>query len=106
MRSPFESYSRNREDVVLARALGGIEQGRYVDVGAGDPMYGSASMAFYALGWSGIVIESDPGQGQGPPPEPAPGHPDRGRGVKGRPPCRRGAGRGRLGRPRHPLHAR
>ena len=60
MNSPFESYSHNREDVVLARALGGIEQGRYVDVGAGDPMYGSASMAFYALGWRGIVIESDP----------------------------------------------
>ena len=60
MRSPFESYSRNREDVVLARALGGIEQGRYVDAGAGDPVYGSVSMAFYALGWSGIVTEPDP----------------------------------------------
>jgi hypothetical protein len=60
IRSPFESYSRNREDVVLARALRGIEQGRYVYVGADDPIYGSSTMGFYALGWTGIVMKPDP----------------------------------------------
>jgi Methyltransferase FkbM domain len=58
--SPFESFSPNGEDVVLWRALGRIEQGRYVEVSAGDPSRGSVSLGFYRRGWSGIAVQPDP----------------------------------------------
>ncbi len=57
----FQSYSQNGEDVVLWRALRGITDGRYVDVGANDPFNDSVTMAFYSHGWSGITVEPDPG---------------------------------------------
>ena len=55
--APFVSYAQNGEDVVLFRALGGVESGRYVDVGANDPVADSISYAFYLRGWSGITID-------------------------------------------------
>ena len=61
MTSPtFDSYSQNGEDVVLWRALRGVSRGRYIDVGANDPVVDSVSMAFYSRGWSGITVEPDP----------------------------------------------
>jgi FkbM family methyltransferase len=61
MPSPtFASFSQNGEDVVLWRALQGVPNGRYVDVGANDPEIFSVSMGFYQRGWSGITIEPDP----------------------------------------------
>jgi FkbM family methyltransferase len=59
----FESYSRNGEDVVLWRALSGVEGGRYIDVGAYDPRIGSVSAAFYDRGWTGITVDPDPESG-------------------------------------------
>jgi FkbM family methyltransferase len=56
----FASYSQNGEDVVLWRALRGVTQGRYIDVGANHPHEASVTMAFYGRGWSGITIEPDP----------------------------------------------
>jgi FkbM family methyltransferase len=56
----FKSYSQNGEDVVLWRALQLVDRGRYVDVGANDPVRYSLSMAFYERGWSGITVEPDP----------------------------------------------
>jgi FkbM family methyltransferase len=56
----FDSYAQNAEDVVLWRALRGVAEGRYIDVGANDPCADSVSMAFYARGWSGITVEPDP----------------------------------------------
>jgi FkbM family methyltransferase len=56
----FDSYAQNAEDVVLWRALRGVGEGRYIDVGANDPRADSVTMAFYARGWSGIAIEPDP----------------------------------------------
>jgi len=53
--SPFVSYAPNREDVVLRRALTGVVNGRYVEVGADGPIRGSVTYAFYEQGWSGIV---------------------------------------------------
>lgn len=53
----FVSYSQNSEDVVLWRALGAIEHGFYIDVGAADPNEQSVTRAFYERGWSGINIE-------------------------------------------------
>jgi Methyltransferase FkbM domain len=56
----FESFSQNGEDVVLFRALRGVEHGRYIEVVANHPWIFSVSMAFYHRGWSGITIEPDP----------------------------------------------
>ncbi len=57
---PFQSYSQNGEDVVLWRALRGVDHGRYIEVGANHPCHDSITMAFYQRGWSGITVEPDP----------------------------------------------
>lgn len=56
----FVSYAQNFEDVLLWRALGHVERGFYVDVGAQDPMIDSVSLAFYERGWRGVHIEPSP----------------------------------------------
>lgn len=53
----FISYAENGEDVLLHRALGHLDEGFYVDVGAGDPDISSVTRAFYERGWHGINIE-------------------------------------------------
>jgi FkbM family methyltransferase len=53
----FVSYAQNFEDVLLWRALGHIENGFYIDVGANDPEQHSVTKAFYERGWSGINVE-------------------------------------------------
>jgi FkbM family methyltransferase len=53
----FISYAQNAEDVVLWRALSHVPHGRYVEVGANDPVESSISRAFYGRGWRGIEIE-------------------------------------------------
>lgn len=53
----FVSFAQNAEDVVLWRALGQLPSGRYVEVGANDPVESSITRAFYTRGWSGIEIE-------------------------------------------------
>jgi FkbM family methyltransferase len=54
------SYAQNFEDVILWRALREIEHGRYVDVGAANPVGDSVTRLFYDHGWSGINVEPDP----------------------------------------------
>lgn len=56
----FISYAQNFEDVILWRALKGVEQGFYIDVGANDPTIDSVTKAFYDRGWHGINIEPLP----------------------------------------------
>ncbi|MGD9971204.1 MAG: FkbM family methyltransferase [Sulfuricurvum sp.] len=56
----FISYAQNFEDVILWRALGHIQTGFYVDVGAYSPDIDSVTKAFYERGWSGINIEPNP----------------------------------------------
>lgn len=56
----FISYAQNGEDVVLWRALGHVTDGRYVDVGACDPVDLSVTKAFYDRGWRGIDIDAVP----------------------------------------------
>ncbi len=56
----FISYSQNREDVLLWRALKAIPHGFYIDVGANDPDEDSVTKAFYDRGWHGINIEPLP----------------------------------------------
>jgi FkbM family methyltransferase len=55
--SPLVSYAQNGEDVVLWRALGHVEGGVYVDVGAYDPVVDSVTKLFYDRGWRGLDVE-------------------------------------------------
>lgn len=57
MTTPFITYADNFEDVVLWRALGDVERGFYLDVGAGEPRLRSVTHAFYQRGWRGINLE-------------------------------------------------
>jgi FkbM family methyltransferase len=54
------SHAQNREDVVLWRALGDVENGSYVEIGANDPDVESITRAFYDRGWRGMLIEPIP----------------------------------------------
>jgi len=54
------SYAQNFEDVMLWRALGHIEHGFYIDIGAQDPVIDSVSLAFHEHGWNGIHVEPTP----------------------------------------------
>jgi FkbM family methyltransferase len=54
------SYAQNFEDIMLARALGGVEHGYYIDIGAAWPDFDSVTKFFYDKGWSGINIEPNP----------------------------------------------
>jgi len=54
------SHAQNFEDVVLWRALGDVERGFYVDIGAYDPVDASVSLAFYERGWRGVHVEPLP----------------------------------------------
>jgi FkbM family methyltransferase len=53
----FVSYAQNYEDVMIARALRGVDKGYYIDVGAQDPEEDSVTKAFYDKGWRGINVE-------------------------------------------------
>lgn len=54
------SYAQNQEDIVLHRALRGVEKGFYIDVGAQHPIVDSVTKLFYMRGWSGINIDPVP----------------------------------------------
>jgi FkbM family methyltransferase len=54
------SYAQNFEDVMLMRALNGVQNGFYVDVGAWQPDLHSVTRAFYEAGWSGMNVEPNP----------------------------------------------
>lgn len=56
----FNSYAQNFEDVMLWRALGNVEHGFYIDIGAQDPIVDSVSLAFHERGWQGIHVEPTP----------------------------------------------
>ena len=53
----INSYSQNFEDVIVFRALGELEDGFYIDIGAGDPVTNSVTKGLYEIGWSGINVE-------------------------------------------------
>ncbi len=51
------SYAQNLEDILLHRALGDVNEGFYIDIGANDPLIDSVTKLFYEKGWSGINVE-------------------------------------------------
>jgi FkbM family methyltransferase len=56
-KSTFISYSQYEEDVILFTLLGDCNKGRYVDVGANDPIIESTTYWAYVAGWRGVLIE-------------------------------------------------
>ena len=54
------SYAQNFEDVILWRALKGVANGFYIDVGAWSHELDSVTRLFYEEGWHGINIEPNP----------------------------------------------
>ena len=54
------SYAQNFEDVMLWRALRGVDRGFYIDVGAWSPDNHSVTRLFYERGWRGLNIEANP----------------------------------------------
>lgn len=57
--SPY-SYAQNFEDVYLAKAFKGINNGFYIDAGAAWPVFNSVTWQLYLKGWTGIDIEPTP----------------------------------------------
>jgi len=53
----YLSFTRNFEDVMIHRALGHIDKGFYVDVGAYQPIGDSNTFALYQRGWRGVAVE-------------------------------------------------
>jgi len=51
------SFAQNYEDVVLEQALGHIQNGFYIDIGAWHPDEQSVTKRFYQRGWSGVNVE-------------------------------------------------
>jgi FkbM family methyltransferase len=54
------SYAQNAEDIRLWRVFADLDEGFYVDVGAGDPVVDSVTKLFYDAGWCGINVEPGP----------------------------------------------
>lgn len=57
---PRISYAQNFEDIILWRALGDVDAGCYVDIGAQSPATDSVSRVFYEQGWRGVHVEPTP----------------------------------------------
>lgn len=56
----FIPTGQNLEDVLLWRCFNGIENGTYIDVGAGEFGQPSVTQSFYDLGWNGVLIDPIP----------------------------------------------
>lgn len=54
------SFAQNHEDILLARAFAGRDEGFYIDVGACHPVLHSVTKLFYERGWRGVNIEPIP----------------------------------------------
>jgi FkbM family methyltransferase len=60
MSEPTISYAQRFEDLYLMRCFGARDEGFYIDIGSGHPVYDNTSFAFYLAGWSGITVEPNP----------------------------------------------
>src|SRR5258707_10186827 len=54
------SYAQRFEDLYLMRCFGGRDEGFYIDIGSGHPVYDNMSFAFYLKGWNGVTVEPNP----------------------------------------------
>ena len=51
-----QGFSESGEDLI-ARYLIGKTKGKYVDIGAGNPVVGSNTFLFYKMGWDGVAVD-------------------------------------------------
>jgi FkbM family methyltransferase len=56
-----EKYSQNNEEEHILRICGGIQIGRFLDLGSYNPKLFSNTRALYERGWSGVMVEASPG---------------------------------------------
>jgi FkbM family methyltransferase len=54
------SYAQRFEDLYLMRCFDGRDEGFYIDIGSGHPVYDNMSFAFYLKGWNGVTVEPNP----------------------------------------------
>ena len=54
------TFSHDGEDLVLRKYLAKIENGKYIDIGANAPVWGSNTFYFYLLGWRGVCLDPLP----------------------------------------------
>jgi FkbM family methyltransferase len=54
------SYAQRFEDLHLLRCFGNRDDGFYIDIGSGHPVYDNMSFAFYLRGWHGVTVEPNP----------------------------------------------
>lgn len=57
MENTLISYAKEYEDIIFQTLLYNIENGKYIDVGAADPIKDNVTNLFYQEGWSGVNIE-------------------------------------------------
>ena len=53
----YKSYSQHKEDLIIKQIIGNKKLGKYIDVGANDPVRFNNTYKFYKSGWSGINVE-------------------------------------------------
>lgn len=58
--TPRYYYSQHGEDKLLYEVFKGVENGRYVDIGAYEPEFNSVTKIFYDEGWRGTNVEPNP----------------------------------------------
>lgn len=56
----IRSRAQNFQDVMLWRAVGGVQAGSFIDVGAQHPIKDSVNKIFSEKGWGGIPVEPPP----------------------------------------------
>lgn len=57
----MKSYSTEGQDSILVKILNCMRNGRYLDVGAYQPILDSNTYALYQKEWSGVAIDPNPG---------------------------------------------
>lgn len=59
-RGYVNSYSYHSEDLLIDAILGNRKWGRYIDIGANDPIFRNNTKRFSLKGWTGINVEPCP----------------------------------------------
>jgi FkbM family methyltransferase len=57
---PTISYAQRFEDLYLMRCFEAQQEGFYIDIGSGHPVFDNMSFAFYLRGWRGVTVEPNP----------------------------------------------
>jgi FkbM family methyltransferase len=58
--SKRQVYTQNDEELYIIDALSGIQNGRFLDIGAHDGVTFSSTRKLWELGWSGVYVEPAP----------------------------------------------